>query len=384
VCGLAEAGPVTHVALHVNDSGGDGDGYLEPGEPFSLREFVRNDPRPSFCEPFTFPGTCAPAGRRTHVVGVFAAPTSAFDLSSQSSPYPDVLENGVATGNSQPFTGRVLRTARCGRLVRSAVLLGSDQANDTVRFRIPLGARGPVIHQASADVPKAIPDGNLSSARSALTIPSSALIRDIDVRIDSIEHSAARELVLKLIPPASSTPPGASVFILAQHRGGLGANYTGTIFDAEAPRRITDGQPPFSGHFRPEAFSPYLGSLYGRDQRGTWTLSVLDSNPGNAGTIRAWGLDIRHSVCSVAPRARFTVARAMSGKAIAFDASGTVGAIARFDWDLDGDGVYERVARQTVRHTYSRPRAVTVGLRVTDTAGNQSFFRRAVEIGRAP
>jgi PKD repeat protein len=79
-----------------------------------------------------------------------------------------------------------------------------------------------------------------------------------------------------------------------------------------------------------------------------------------------------------------------SGQAIGFDASATTGsngvAVNRYQWDLDGDGSFESDtgADPHASHTYAVPGAVTVRLRATDTAGDQSIAERTVAIRNRP
>src|SRR4051794_37653961 len=81
-----------------------------------------------------------------------------------------------------------------------------------------------------------------------------------------------------------------------------------------------------------------------------------------------------------APSAAFTATpqSVPSGGAIAFDASGSSdadGRVVRFQWDFDGDGVYETDTAGTSQitrafsNTGSSPRTIAIGLVVTDNGG---------------
>ncbi len=75
------------------------------------------------------------------------------------------------------------------------------------------------------------------------------------------------------------------------------------------------------------------------------------------------------------PQASFTApASAKAGEAVAFDASASSdpdGTIAKYEWDLDGNGSYETDTgtTATVSHSYAANGTVKVGLRVTDNGG---------------
>ena len=77
-----------------------------------------------------------------------------------------------------------------------------------------------------------------------------------------------------------------------------------------------------------------------------------------------------------APNGGFTISQnpAKTNTSITFDASASHdpdGTIAKYEWDLDGNGSYETNtgSKATVAHTYSAEGEYTVGLRVTDNGG---------------
>jgi PKD repeat protein len=85
------------------------------------------------------------------------------------------------------------------------------------------------------------------------------------------------------------------------------------------------------------------------------------------------------------PAASFTVnpTPAPSGQQVTFDASASHdpdGTIAKYEWDLDGNGTYETDTgtTPTVAATYATARTIEVRLRVTDNSGNQSTTTRTL------
>ena len=79
---------------------------------------------------------------------------------------------------------------------------------------------------------------------------------------------------------------------------------------------------------------------------------------------------------------------ASTGEPVTFDASGSRdedGSITRYEWDLDGDGSYERDSGTTavVSHTYDGPGAVTVTVRVHDDDGKATDDTTVVEVSGA-
>ncbi len=87
------------------------------------------------------------------------------------------------------------------------------------------------------------------------------------------------------------------------------------------------------------------------------------------------------------PQASFTVTPnpAATGTEVTFDASGSKdpdGTIAKYEWDLDGNGTYETSsgASPTVKRSYSSAGELTVRVRVTDNSGATEEAVRTLKI----
>jgi PKD repeat protein len=114
-------------------------------------------------------------------------------------------------------------------------------------------------------------------------------------------------------------------------------------------------------------------------------LRVTDNNGATATTTLPVTIQNR------APAASFTATptTAQSGVAIAFDASASSdpdGTVAKYEWDLDGNGSYETDAGASAKTSHAFPAAgtVIVGLRVTDDSGATATTTRTVTIQNAP
>ena len=132
----------------------------------------------------------------------------------------------------------------------------------------------------SANVPVAICD--TCTVTSTLNIDSHGRVLDINALLD-ITHSYDADLVLSL-------SHGGTTVLLSNRQGGSGgANYTGTVFDDEADIGIDAGYAyaPYTGSFRPEEA---LAAFIGQDIFGDWTLTMTDSEAGDAGTLNNWGI----------------------------------------------------------------------------------------------
>jgi PKD repeat protein len=79
---------------------------------------------------------------------------------------------------------------------------------------------------------------------------------------------------------------------------------------------------------------------------------------------------------------------ARAGQTVTFDASKssyTGGTIARYEWDLDGNGSYERTATTpTVTASYATAQTVNVGLRVVDSNGGWDYSTQQLRVGNFP
>jgi len=102
----------------------------------------------------------------------------------------------------------------------------------------------------------------------------------------------------------------------------------------------------------------------------TWEVQAIDG-AGNVQTAAS-----RTFAVGNPPTASLVAAPnpALAGRAVTFDGSASSdggGPIAKFEWDLDGDGVFELDTGATPQatRTYDAPTTVPVGLRVTDGVG---------------
>jgi hypothetical protein len=74
-----------------------------------------------------------------------------------------------------------------------------------------------------------------------------------------------------------------------------------------------------------------------------------------------------------------------AGQTVVFDGTGSGGAPARYEWDLDGDGQYEAdtAADPYARKRFTDPGRYTVGLRITTAAGVRDASRATVVVAPA-
>jgi hypothetical protein len=72
---------------------------------------------------------------------------------------------------------------------------------------------------------------------------------------------------------------------------------------------------------------------------------------------------------------------AAPGKEIRFDASSSIGAVDKYEWDYDGDGAYDATtAEPVVRHTYADEFEGEMILRVSNMIGSSHVLKTPVHI----
>ena len=266
-------------AATVDDTVDDqnGDGYLEPSESFTLRQRVRNT------------GTDVATG-----VSATLAGSGALSLTQASSTYPDITADSDEE-NDTAFEGTLGGTAACGVDATGLLDVTSvEGGTQSVPVTIPTGRAGPATTHSRTQT-LAIPDDDAGGVVSTLFVPISGRIKDLDVRINSIDHSFVGDLKVELV-----SPDNATTVRLIEHVGGPnngGDDLVNTVFDDDAPTTIGSGgsAAPYTGSFRPQG--DQLGRFNGKEQQGTWKLRVSDRYENDTGSLLSWGLTIRTAQC---------------------------------------------------------------------------------------
>jgi subtilisin-like proprotein convertase family protein len=263
----------------VNDdlAGQNGDGALEPGESFELRQGVRNT------------GTDVATGVSGTLTG-----GSGVDVTQASSAYSDITAD-TEEENATPYEATLSGAATCGVDATGILdVTSTEGGTQPVPVTIPTGRPGPpTTHTKTQTV--AIPDDNAGGVQSTLFVPVSGRIKDLDVRIDSIDHSFVGDLKVELTSPDNST-----TVRLIEHVGGPnngGDDLVDTVFDDEATTVIGMGTSatPYTGRFRPQG--DQLSRFDGAEQQGTWKLRVSDRYENDTGSLLGWSLTIRTAQC---------------------------------------------------------------------------------------
>ena len=120
-----------------------------------------------------------------------------------------------------------------------------------------------------------------------IDIPDHFTVLDIDVGIN-VTHASAFDLQVFLQSPA-----GTNLCLVMYNFDEFfeGADYADTIFDDEAPIPIDQGQPPFTGRFKPRAPN-LLDTFDGEDTFGQWRLRIYDARYYDTGRLESFKLFI--------------------------------------------------------------------------------------------
>lgn len=112
-------------------------------------------------------------------------------------------------------------------------------------------------------------------------------IFDLDVGI-TLRHTNVFDLQVFLQSP-TGTRLGLNMYNLDEYFEG--EDYFQTIFDDEAEIPIEEGEPPFTGRFRPRAGN-LLGIFDGQDAYGPWRLQIYDAYYADTGNLNTFELMI--------------------------------------------------------------------------------------------
>ncbi|HEX4824206.1 MAG TPA: proprotein convertase P-domain-containing protein [Candidatus Polarisedimenticolaceae bacterium] len=242
---------------------GSANGAVDPGEDVALSVALKNDGGVTL----------------TGVTATLSTTTPGVTVTRANATFPSIPTRATASSNAPGYAFTVDASAACGTPIAFTLNATTGQGSFTRTFSVRIGL--PAFSTstfASSDVPKPIVD--LSTTTSTLVVPPGANLADLDVGV-TLNQSYDADLVIVLVGPDGRRS------LLSYGEGDAGQNYTGTVFDDEAPQDIETATAPFTGHFRPR--QP-LSSFDGTPSAGTWTLEVQNIGSGDTGSLNAWSL----------------------------------------------------------------------------------------------
>lgn len=304
----------------VDDSAGNNNGTLDPGEAAKLVVTLKN--------PWHTASKGVPSASATLT-------TSSPDvtITTGNSTYGPIAAQGSAAGT--PFHVLVSSTATCGERVTFTVTttssLGTQSVSVDFRIGMAMGTGAPVTYTKSTGG-LAIPDNHPRGVTSTMTITDDFQIADLNVRVDSLPHTFPGDLTFMVRAPSSYGVDYISYIGGLVPGGGDGDNITNMVIDDQATQDMylaTNAQAPYTGSWLPSFNSPSLTTagytpdpvgelsrLNGQSTQGTWTALVSDQASGDTGSLDSWSLIVTPAafVCSgVAPGVVITATQSVSG-----------------------------------------------------------------------
>jgi uncharacterized repeat protein (TIGR01451 family) len=319
-------------SVAIDDSFGNNNGFVDPGEPIKLTVTLKNPWRNS-------------AKNVLSATATLASSTAGIVIVDNNSTYPAIPAQGSAAGDSFLITVPV--TATAGQALKFTITitssLGTKAVDFTLRVGTPGGAGSPITYTGTIAGGLAIPDATRRGVMDTLTVTDDLEIADLNFRVDNLQHTFTGDLTVLLRAPSGY---GADLIWLREalfSGGGDGDNFINTVIDDQATQDLnqsTSDQAPFTGSWLPAFNSPVwnlfgdpiifpdpvgqLGRLNGTSTKGDWKVLVADNFSVDTGTLNSWSLIVTPRAFSVQP---FTPTNNVSGTQTVsgnFGAGGTV------------------------------------------------------------
>ena len=341
----------------------DGDGIIEPLEPYSVKAAVANT------------GSVASAP----VTGTLTSNTAGVLVTSATSAFGALAAGAVADAQS-PLGGERTATS-CASTPVVSLTLGASAAG-AVNGGAVLIAPGSGYSPRTASFSPAItiPDASSAWTLAPVTVSGAGVVDDLDIKLGRIDHDWVGDVEIGL-----EAPDGTSV-LLVDNAGGKGRHFIDTILDDDASVPIQSATPasaPFTGRWRP---AQPLSAFDGKPLAGIWKLRVRDLFAPDPGAIYSFSLLLPE--CNVAPSATLSASPAelAAGARLTLDASGSSDrddAISEYRWDYDGNGTIDEVTSAPITgYTFGAPGEVEPSVTVVDARGQS--VKRSVSVQVLP
>ena len=339
----------------------DGDGIVEPREPYTVDATVTN----------TGPVASAP------VTATLSSATPGVSVSSASTSFGGLSPEASATTSGQLAGERAANA--CGSTPVVSLTLGAS-APGAVGGGATVVAPGVGVSSQTASFSPGItiPDASSTWTLAPVSVASSGVVEDLDVKLGYIQHDWVADLEIGLQAPDGTTA------LLVDNAGASGRDFKDTILDDEASVSIasaTAANAPFTGRWRP---AQPLSIFDGKPLAGIWKLRVRDLSTPDPGVVHAFSLLLPQ--CNVAPKAALSASPAMpsAGQPTLLDASGSSDrddAITEYRWDFDGDGTVDQVtSTPQATTTFPAPGTVESSVTVVDARGQSDTRALTVQV----
>jgi uncharacterized repeat protein (TIGR01451 family) len=317
--------------LTVDDSSGNNNGTIDPGEPIKLTVNLLNPWRNT-------------AMNVASATATLTTSTPGVTIVTGSSTYGAIAAQGTTGGT--PFVFTVPTSATCGQSIHFTITvtssLGTKSVDFTVRVGNATGTGTPVTYTRTIPGGLAIPDADLQGVTDAMTITDDRLVSQLEFRVDNLTHTFTGDLVVGLKAPSGY---GTSLIYM---RGSFigdsdGDNFTNTLITANSVNDLNlsgAADAPFTGDWLP-AFNSPIWSLFGipnlgpdpvdqfsytegLSSQGVWKVHVADEAQIDTGQLNTWSLIVTPTAFACTA---FTPTAAVSGtKTVAgtFTAGGAI------------------------------------------------------------
>jgi uncharacterized repeat protein (TIGR01451 family) len=319
-------------SVAVNDTLGNNNGAIDPGEPIRLTVTLTN------------PWRKASQGVAS-ATATLSSSTPGVTIVDGSAAYgPIAAQASAASVAGDTFLITVAPSALCGSSLDFSIQTVSTLGTTTATFKLRVGAAAgngaPVTFTRTIPGGLAIPEANLLGVTDTFNVTSDLEIADLDFRVDSVTHTFSGDLGIEIKGP---TGYGTEVI---HHRGiffGVanadGDNFTNTLIDddlvsspATDLNQSTPAQAPFTGSWLPAFNSPVwtlfglanfvpdtvgqLSRFDGTSTLGNWQVHVTDRATPDTGTLNSWSLIVtpKAFTCSgVTPAVQLAATKTVSG-----------------------------------------------------------------------
>ncbi len=280
----------------IDDSLGNNNGSIDPGEPIKLTVTLTNPWRSASKNVASATATLTTA-------------TAGVTIPDGNSTYGPIAAQGSIAGDTFQFN--VPLAVTCGQSLKFTVTsnssLGTKAVDLSFRVGAPSGTAAPVTYTRTPASPLAIQDLRPRGTIDSQTITDDFEIADINVRIDSLPHTFPGDVTFGFKAPNGYGVDVVTFIGGAVAGGGDGDNITNMVIDNQAVGDMllaTNAQAPYTGSWLPIANSPSwpvlgfgpqepvgeLNKLNGASTQGTWQVLASDEAGGDVGTLNSWSL----------------------------------------------------------------------------------------------
>ncbi len=296
--GVAESFSVPYLDFDgttVDDSLGNNNGVVDPGEPIKLTVKLKNPWRTALKDVASASATLVTS-------------TPGVTILDDSSTYPAIPAQNSTDGEA--FLFLVPTAATAGQALRFAITPTSSIGSKAVDFLLRIGAANgtgaPVTFTRTVPGGLAIPDNSPPGVIDAFTINDDLEIADLNFRVDNLQHTFTGDLTVML-----RAPNGYGTDLISAIGGltdaGPGDDLIDTVIDDQATGDFllaTAASAPFTGSWQPVFNVPSwttagfgtpdpvgeLSRLNGTSTKGEWKVLVSDQFSVDTGSLNAWSL----------------------------------------------------------------------------------------------